>query len=71
MAEAKNNNTLDPSSAKTRQGAARKRVLLADILGADQIVLATSPPAWGQQSLTDMQNAINAHCACRESRPRP
>ena len=50
MAEAKSNNTLDPSSAKTRQEAARKRVLLADILGADRIVLATSPPAWGRRS---------------------
>lgn len=57
VAEAKSTNALGASPREIKRAAA-KRVLLADVLRADQIILATSEPAWIESSVTELSAAV-------------
>lgn len=48
-------------SRKGRRTAASKRVLWADVVRADEVVLATTQPAWGQSSIECMIEALRNH----------
>jgi hypothetical protein len=58
-AEAKTTNKLGKNSTE-RNDAARKRVLAAKLLMADQIILATTEPSWVDSSVKSMKSAIGA-----------
>jgi hypothetical protein len=60
VAEAKSNDALGGSPREIRRAAA-KRVKLADVLRANQIVLATTEPAWSASSITETRSAVDAH----------
>jgi hypothetical protein len=58
-AEAKTTNKLGRNSAE-RSDAARKRVLAAKLLMADEIILATTEPSWVESSVKSIKSAIGA-----------
>ena len=60
IAEAKSNDTLGGNARQVRRAAA-KRVRLADVLCADQIVLATTRPEWSTSSITEIRSAVTGH----------
>lgn len=60
VAEAKSNDTLGKNSKEVRRAAA-KRVRLADVVRADQIVLATTQPEWSALSVTEMRAAVTGY----------
>jgi hypothetical protein len=60
IAEAKSNNTLGSNPREIKRAAA-KRVKLADVLRADQIILATTQQDWNASSATAMRDAVNGH----------
>jgi hypothetical protein len=60
VAEAKSNDALG-GSAKEVKRAAAKRVTLADVLRADQIILATTEPQWSASSITEICSAVAGH----------
>jgi hypothetical protein len=60
IAEAKSNDTLGGNPKEIRRAAA-KRVKLADVLRADQIVLATTQEKWKDASTTAMRSAVTGH----------
>jgi hypothetical protein len=60
IAEAKSNNTLGSNPREIKRAAA-KRVKLADVLRADQIILATTQQDWSPSSPTAMRDAVNGH----------
>jgi hypothetical protein len=60
VAEAKSNDALGGSAREVRRAAA-KRVRLADVLRADQIVLATTRPEWSASSITEIRSAVTGH----------
>ena len=60
VAEAKSNDALGGSTREVRRAAA-KRVRLADVLRADQIVLATTRPEWSASSITEIRSAVTGH----------
>jgi hypothetical protein len=57
VAEAKSNNALGANTKEMRRAAA-KRVRLADVLRADQIILATTEPGWSGSSITEIGRAV-------------
>jgi hypothetical protein len=60
VAEAKSNDTLGGNAKEVRRAAA-KRVRLAVVLRADQIVLATTRPEWSSSSITEIRSAATGH----------
>jgi hypothetical protein len=68
IAEAKSNNTL--GTKKQRNDAARKRVMAAKMLVADEILLATTAEAWEKPSVEAMGNAIREQVWPSGRRPR-
>jgi hypothetical protein len=60
VAEAKSNDALGGSTREIRRAAA-KRVRLADVLRADQIILATTEPQWSASSITEIRRAVTGH----------
>ena len=60
IAEAKSNDTLGGKPREIRRAAA-KRVKLADVLQADQIILATTQQKWNASSTAEMSSAVNGH----------
>ena len=60
VAEAKSNDALGKNSREVKRAAA-KRVMLAGVLRADQIILATTQPGWDTSSLTGIRNAVTGH----------
>jgi hypothetical protein len=54
VAEAKSNDALGKNPREVKRAAA-KRVMLADVLRADQIILATTQPEWNTSSLTEIR----------------
>jgi hypothetical protein len=58
-AEAKTTNALGKNRTE-RNDAARKRVLAAEVLVTDQIVLATTKDSWEKASVESMKSAISA-----------
>jgi hypothetical protein len=60
VAEAKSNNALGGSIKEIRRAAA-KRVRLADVLRADQIIFATTEPQWSASSITEILSAVTGH----------
>ena len=60
VAEAKSNDALGGSTKEIKRAAA-KRVRLADVLRADQIILATTEPQWSASSTTEILNAVTGH----------
>jgi hypothetical protein len=60
IAEAKSNNTLGSNPREIKRAAA-KRVKLADVLRADQIILATTQQDWNASSATATRDAVNGH----------
>jgi len=59
-AEAKSNNALGGSAREVKRAAA-KRARLADVLRADQIVLATTQAEWSSSSITEIRSAVTGH----------
>lgn len=59
VAEAKSTDALADTTKKARE-AARKRVLLASELRADEVIMATTAAAWAPSSISIMLNAIRA-----------
>ena len=59
LAEAKSTDTLADSAKKAKE-AARKRVLLASELRADEVIMATTAAAWAPNSIAIMVSAIGA-----------
>jgi hypothetical protein len=57
VAEAKSNDALGKSAREIKRAAA-KRVKLAAVLRADQIILATTQPAWCTSSITEIRSAV-------------
>ena len=60
VAEAKSNDALGGNPREVKRAAA-KRVRLADVLRADQIVLATTRPEWSASSITEIRSAVTGH----------
>ena len=60
VAEAKSNNALGGRAGEIRRAAA-KRVRLADVLRASQIILATTEPQWNASSITEIRSAVRRH----------
>jgi hypothetical protein len=60
VAEAKSTEALGRNLGEVKRAAA-KRVKLASVLQADQIVLATTRPDWSASSLTEIRSAIAGH----------
>ena len=60
MAEAKSNDALGVNAKEVRRAAA-KRVRLADVLRADQMILATTRPEWSSSSITEIRSAVTGH----------
>ena len=60
MGEAKVNGRLD-SSGKSPSQAADRLVRAAQVLTADEIVLATTQPAWAPGSLTAVETSLAGH----------
>lgn len=60
VAEAKSNKALGANAKEIRRAAA-KRIRLADVLRADQIVLATTEPEWSVSSITEIGGAVTGH----------
>ena len=60
VAEAKSNDALGGSTREIKRAAA-KRVKLADVLRADQIILATTEPQWSASSITEIRSAVTGH----------
>ncbi len=60
VAEAKSNKALGANAKETKRAAA-KRVRLADVLRADQIILATTEPEWSDSSITEIGSAVTGH----------
>jgi hypothetical protein len=60
VAEAKSNDALGKNPREVKRAAA-KRVKLADILRANQIILATTQPEWNGSSLTEIRSAVTRH----------
>jgi len=60
VAEAKSNDALGKNPREVKRAAA-KRVRLADVLRADQIVLATTRPEWSASSLREIRSAVTGH----------
>lgn len=68
VAEAKSNDTLGRNAKEIRR-AAVKRIRLADVLHADQIVLATTRLEWSASSITEIRSAVTGHSWPAELRP--
>ncbi|ORW85969.1 hypothetical protein AWB92_26700 [Mycobacterium sp. IEC1808] len=68
-AEAKTTKTLGKNRAE-RMDAARKRVLSAKLLVADQIALATTQDSWERLSVENMKSAIDAETWDTGAAPR-
>ncbi|MFI1920567.1 hypothetical protein [Nocardia sp. NPDC020380] len=60
VAEAKSNNKLGSSRAE-RNAAVDKRLYSADVLQADEIIMATTQAAWQPESITAMTEKIRWH----------
>jgi hypothetical protein len=60
VAEAKSNDTL-AGTTRERRRAAAKRVRLADVLRANQIILATTEPQWNAPSIAEIRSAVTDH----------
>jgi hypothetical protein len=60
VAEAKSNDALGGGAREIRRAAA-KRVRLAEVLGADQIILATTEARWSASSITAIRSAVTGH----------
>lgn len=60
VAEAKSNDALGGGTRAIRRAAA-KRVRLAEVLGASQIVLATTEGQWSSSSITAVRDAATGH----------
>lgn len=60
VAEAKSTNALGAETREARRAAA-KRVRLADVLRADQIILATTEPEWSVSSIAEISSAVTGH----------
>lgn len=60
VAEAKSNDALGRNAKEGRRAAA-KRVKLAAVLRADQIILATTRPEWSSSSITEIRSAVTGH----------
>jgi hypothetical protein len=69
VAEAKSNDALGKNPREVKRAAA-KRVMLAGVLRADQIVLATTQPEWNASSLTEIRSAVKGHPWPAGLRPR-
>jgi hypothetical protein len=57
VAEAKSNDALGRNAKEVRRAAA-KRIRLADVLRADQMILATTRPEWSSSSITEIRSAV-------------
>ncbi|MDV6297425.1 hypothetical protein OCS65_28625 (plasmid) [Rhodococcus aetherivorans] len=68
VAEAKSTDQLDKGSNQRK--AAKKRVLLAETFGAEEIVLATTRDGWTTASLNAMRAAVKGHDWKTMRRPR-
>ncbi len=68
VAEAKSNDALGGNAKEVRRAAA-KRVKLADVLRADQIILATTRPEWSASSITEICSAVTGHTWPARLRP--
>lgn len=60
IAEAKSNDALAGNTKEVRRAAA-KRVRLADMLRADQVILATTRPEWSASSIKEIRSAVTGH----------
>jgi len=60
VAEAKSNDALGGGTREIRRAAA-KRVRLAEVLGASQVVLATTEEQWNASSITAIRDAVTGH----------
>jgi hypothetical protein len=60
VAEAKSNDALAGTAREIRRAAA-KRVRLAEVLGANQIILATTEAQWSASSITAIRSAVTGH----------
>jgi hypothetical protein len=60
VAEAKSNDALGKNPREVKRAAA-KRVMLAGVVRADQIILATTQPEWNTSSLTEIRSAVTGH----------
>lgn len=67
-AEAKSNSVLGETTRKVKQ-AAGKRALLAQALGADEVVLATTSSSWAVGSVDAMRTALTARSWPRGAPP--
>jgi hypothetical protein len=68
VAEAKSNNALGGSPREIKRAVA-KRVMLADVLRADQVILATTEPEWSASSTMEIRSAVTGHAWPAELRP--
>jgi hypothetical protein len=68
VAEAKSNNALGKNPREVKRAAA-KRVKLASVLRADQIILGTTQPEWNESSLTEIRSAVTGHPWPAQLRP--
>ncbi len=67
VAEAKSTDELDTGN---QNKAARKRVLLAETFGAEEIILATTKEGWKEASISAMRTAVKDHVWKAMPRPR-
>lgn len=67
VAEGRSVNTL--GSARQARRSAAKRVKLASVLRADQIVLATTQPGWSDSSVNEIRSAVTGRQWLAELRP--
>lgn len=68
VAEAKSNDVLGKNPREVKRAAA-KRVKLARVLRADQIILATTQPEWSGSSLAEIRSAVTGHPWPAQLRP--
>ncbi|MDI9895680.1 hypothetical protein QM797_13220 [Rhodococcus sp. IEGM 1381] len=68
VAEAKSTDELD--SGSNQKKAAKKRALLSEIFGADEIVLATTKNSWKPSSIEAINVAVEQHNWRNSRRPR-
>ena len=59
IAEAKSNDVLEKASSEAES--VKRRVELAEMLGADEIVIATTRDKWKERSLNAIMSAIDSH----------
>jgi hypothetical protein len=68
VAEAKSNDKLGGGTREIKRAAA-KRVRLTEVLGASQIILATTEAQWSAASITAIRDAVTGHAWPASLRP--